>query len=111
MVVKLVVLAILLAAPVALWGALCALNAVDVRSTRPSIAVGFLCCVIGWGGLIFVGVDYLLGDEPLFWPLLMLLSVLMLSLGNAVIYLGNRRQCGCPSCPARIVHFKDLRHG
>lgn len=111
MVVKLVIVAILLAAPVALWGALCAINAINIHTTRPNIAAGFLCCVIGWGGLIFAGLDYLIGDAPLFWPLLMLLGVMMLSIGNATIHLGNRRNCGCPSCPARIVHFKDLRHG
>lgn len=111
MVVNLIVIGILLAAPFALWGALCALNAVDVQTTRLGIAAGFLCCVVGWGGLIFAGCDYLIGDAPLFWPLLMLLGVMLLSIGHAAIYFGNRRNCGCPSCPARIVHFKDLRHG
>jgi hypothetical protein len=111
MTIKLIVLCILLAAPFALWGALCALNAVDIRSTRPGIAAGFLLCVIGWGALIAAGLDYLVGDAPLFWPLVLLLGVLLLSIGNAAIYLLNRRRCGCPSCPGRVIHLKELRHG
>lgn len=114
MIIKLVVLCILLTSPCALWGVLCALNAMDVRRTRPGIAAGFLCCAIGWGGLIAAGVDYLLGDAPLFWPLMMLLGVLLLSIGNATIYLMNRRTCGCQYCSGRLpqvgIH-PELHHG
>lgn len=110
MVINLIILCILLAAPFALWGALCALNAMDVRTTQTSIAAGFLCCAIGWAGLIAAGLDYLSGDTPLFWPLAMLLGVLLLSIGNAILYLANRRTCSCPACPARIIG-RGVSHG
>jgi uncharacterized membrane protein YfcA len=106
MIVKSVVLCILLSAPFAVWGALCALAKMEIKSTRPTIAAGFLSCVIGWGGLIFAALDYLTGAAPLFWPLAMLASVLMLSVGNAAIYLANRRACTCPACPARPMRIR-----
>lgn len=99
------VISILIFAPFAAWGALCALAAMDPKATAPTIAGGFLSCVFGWGGMIFAAIDYLIaamtGDAPMFWPLAMLASVLLLAVGNAAIYLANRRTCACPFCPAR----------
>lgn len=113
MIIKLVVLCILLTAPVSLWGALCALSAIDVRHTRTGIAAGFFFCVVGWGSLIAAGADYLLGPTPLFWPLAMLLGVLLLSIGNATIFLANKRDCTCQACPGRGSRrtHGELRHG
>lgn len=110
MAIKLIVVCILILAPFALWGALCALLAVDVKTTHPSIAAGFFACVCGWGGLIAAAADYLISTEPLFWPVMLLASVLALAIGNAAIYLANRRTCLCPSCPARTHNFQGARH-
>lgn len=106
MLIQAVVICILLCSPIAAWGAFCALAAMDVKTTRPTIAAGFLSCVIGWGGMIFAAIDYLTGAAPKFWPIALLLSVLMLSIGNAAIYLANRRTCTCPYCPARSLRIR-----
>lgn len=110
MMIKLAVICILITAPWALWGVLCALTAINVRTTRSSHAAGFLLCAIGWAVLIAVGLDYLVSAAPLFWPLAMLIGVLLLSLGNAAIYLANRRSCSCPSCPGRLARREQV-HG
>lgn len=105
MLVVAVVIAILVCSPFAGWGAVCALAAMDRKTTAPLIAGGFFAVVIGWGGMIFAAIDYLagavLGNAPKFWPIAMLFSVLLLAIGNAAIYLANRRTCTCPYCPAR----------
>lgn len=99
MAIDLIVMGVLICSPVALWGALCALNAMRWRETRRSVAFSFLLIAWGWGAVAFASVDYLVHGSPRFWPGLLLLGVLLLSGGNAVLHLANRRDCRCLGCP------------
>ena len=94
-------LLILLAAPVALFGALCALNAMDGYTTRKGIALSFLLVAWGWAALIFAAADYLLHADPHFWPLSLLSGIACLAIGNALMFIANRRRCDCVGCPGR----------
>jgi len=92
---------ILAGAPVALFGALCALNAMDGYTTRKAISGAFLLVAWGWAALIFAAGDYLLHRDPHFWPVALLGGVACLALGNALMFVANRRRCDCVGCPGR----------
>lgn len=102
--IELFVCAILAFAPFALWGALCALNAMRWRETRRSVAAAFLMIAWGWGAVTFAAVDYLAHGSPLFWPRLMLFGVAMLAAANALLHFVNRRDCRCTGCPGRKAY-------
>ncbi len=92
---------ILLCAPVALYGALCAVNAIDPKAVPGAISAGFVLVAIGWGAVLIAAMDYLVHREPVFWPVALTLGLAFLAIGNAGIYLGNRRRCTCVGCPGR----------
>lgn len=92
---------VVLTAPVALYGALCAVNAIDPRATPRAISAGFVAVAVGWGAVLIAAVDYLAHADPVFWPVALLLGIALLSAGNAAIWLGNRRRCTCVGCPGR----------
>ena len=92
---------ILAGAPVALFGALCALNVMDGNTARKGVALSFLLVAWGWAALIAAAADYLLHADPHFWPLSLLAGVACLAIGNATMFLANRRRCDCVGCPGR----------
>jgi hypothetical protein len=92
---------IALAAPVALFGALCALNAIRLGDTHWPVAAAFLCIAWGWGVVLAGAVDYLAPSTPPIWPLAIAGGAALLAIGNAALYLVNRRTCGCVGCPGR----------
>ncbi len=88
---------ILAAAPVALFGVLCAINRICIRVTRKRIAAAYLLIAWGWGCVIFALLDYLVHSTPLFWPLLLIVGVMLLALGNAGLFFADRRE-NCTIC-------------
>jgi len=109
MAIDLLVIGILAASPIALWGALCALNSMSRPTTRPSVAFSFLLIAWGWGAVAFAAIDYLVHGSPMFWPRLLLFGVLLLAGGNGVLHLANRRDCRCMGCPGESS-FHGRRH-
>jgi hypothetical protein len=103
---------VMVAACVSLWGVVCAVNAMFWRHTKPTIAFGFWLAAVGWGAEILVGVAYLVHVPPVIWIGVLFFGLACLAIGNAAIFLGNRRQCCCPSCPVRRTQFEGgERHG
>ena len=98
---------VLLATPLAFAGAVCALNAMHISHTPHRIIAAFLAIAIGWLLLFFAALDYLSHNQPKLWPWALLGGVFLLALGNAVLYLVNRRDCKCPGCPARRSALKS----
>lgn len=92
---------VLLASPVAFFGAACSLNAMHIRRTRRRIIGPFVSIAIGWILLFFAALDFLSHNQPKLWPWALLSGVGLLAIGNAVLFLVNRRQCSCPGCPVR----------
>ena len=111
MTVDLMIWAILLAAPVSLFGVLCAINRMHISTTQRPIMVGFVLCAWGWGALIFAALDYLVHAAPMVWPQVLLGGVLCLAVGNSVIYLGKRRRhcADCANRPRPVV-WEGCRH-
>lgn len=105
MMLDLMVLVILLAAPVSLFGVLCAINRMHVSTTQRPLMVGFVLCAWGWGALIFAAIDYQVHAAPLFWPKVLLGGVMCLAIGNSVIYLSKRRRhcAACANRPQSII--------
>lgn len=92
---------VLIASPVALFGAACTLNAMHHRQTRWRIILPFWLIAFGWIALLFAALDFLAHNQPRLWPWALLSGVLLLAVGNAVLFMVNRRQCSCPGCPVR----------
>lgn len=92
---------VLLASPVALFGAACAINVMHIRRTRWRIIGPFVGIAFGWILLFFAALDFLSHNQPRLWPWALLGGVWLLAIGNAVLFLVNRRQCACPGCPVR----------
>lgn len=90
-------LAVLIAAPVALFGVLCALNRMQVRVTRKRIATSYVLIAWGWGAVLAGVLDYLVHQPPIFWPSPLLAGVALLAIGNAALFLTNRRK-NCLDC-------------
>jgi hypothetical protein len=91
-----------LAALIALYGVLCALNACKPGRTPKRISYSFLMISWGWGLTIFAILDVLLfgkTSENVFGSVIFPVGVTLLATGNAVLYLVNRRACTCPDCP------------
>lgn len=92
---------VLLASPFAFAGTVCAINAGHPSHTPWRIIAPFALMAIGWILLWFAALDFLSHNQPRLWPWALLGGVLLLAVGNAVLFLVNRRQCSCPGCPGR----------
>lgn len=88
---------ILATAPVALFGVVCAINRICVKVTRKRIAAAYVLIAWGWGAVIFALLDYLVHATPMFWPAAILSGVGFLSVGNALLFLVDRRR-NCALC-------------
>ena len=90
--------AILFAVPIALFGVLCRINRMDWwRSPRP-VVLSYLIIAIGWGCVLFGTMDYLAHSPPMWWPVFLLLGLMLLAVGNAALFLADRRK-HCAACP------------
>lgn len=106
---------VLLCAPVAMYGALCAVHAIDPKAVPGAISAGFVLVSVGWGAIVLAAIDYLVHRDPVAWPAVLMLGLAALAVGNAGIYLGNRRRCTCVGCPGRGSRAASpdrmVRHG
>lgn len=89
--------AILCAVPVALFAVLCRLNRICWHQSPRGIAIAYALIAIGWGCALFGTMDYLMHPPATWWPTFLLLGLALLSVGNAALFLADRRR-RCRSC-------------
>lgn len=99
MLINIFIVCILVLAPVAFFGACCAITAMVPRKTPLRIIAPFVLIAGGWAFIMGSGASYLLDESTVFWPHLMLIGVVALAIGYGLLFLVNRRNCRCIGCP------------